>query len=50
VSLRNSPQIVSGPFHYGPVLVFTAAAVMAAIAAPGSALRGTRYVHTEEKA
>jgi hypothetical protein len=40
---------VSGPFHHGLVLVFTAAAVLAAIAALGSALRGTRYVHTEEK-
>jgi MFS family permease len=43
------PQLVSGPFHHGLVLVFTAAAVMAAIAALGSALRGTRYVHSEEK-
>ncbi len=42
------PQLVSGPFHHGLVLVFTAAAVMSAIAALGSALRGTRYVHTEE--
>ncbi|GAA4517488.1 MFS transporter [Actinoallomurus oryzae] len=44
------PELVSGPFHHGLVLVFTAAAVMAAIAALGSALRGTRYVHIEEKA
>ncbi|MDN3355363.1 MFS transporter [Actinomadura sp. DC4] len=43
------PQLVSGPFHHGLVLVFTAAAVMAAVAALGSALRGTRYVHSEEK-
>jgi MFS family permease len=43
------PELVSGPFHHGLVLVFTAAAVMAAIAALGSALRGTRYVHSEEK-
>ncbi|MFB9839049.1 MFS transporter [Actinoallomurus acaciae] len=43
------PELVSGPFHHGLVLVFTAAAVMAAIAALGSALRGTRYVHIEEK-
>jgi MFS family permease len=42
------PQLVSGPFHHGLVLVFTAAAAMAAIAALGSALRGTRYVHNEE--
>jgi MFS family permease len=43
------PELVSGPFHHGLVLVFTAAAVMAAIAALGSALRGNRYVHIEEK-
>ena len=42
------PQLVSGPFHHGLVLVFIAAAAMAAIAAVGSAMRGTRYVHTEE--
>jgi MFS family permease len=43
------PELVSGPFHHGLVLVFTAAAVMAAIAALASLLRGTRYVHVEEK-
>jgi MFS family permease len=43
------PQLVSGPFHHGLVLVFTAAAAMAAIAALGSAMRGTRYVHIEER-
>jgi MFS family permease len=43
------PELVSGPFHHGLVLVFTAAAAMAAVAALGSALRGTRYVHSEEK-
>ncbi len=44
------PQLVSGPFHHGLVLVFSSAAAMAAIAAIGSAFRGTRYVHTEENA
>jgi MFS family permease len=39
------PQLVSGPFHHGLVTVFTAAAVMAAIAALASALRG-RYQPT----
>jgi MFS family permease len=43
------PQLISGPFHHGLVLVFTTAAVMAAVAALGSALRGTRYVHNEER-
>jgi MFS family permease len=42
------PQLVSGPFHHGLVLVFSSAATMAAIAAVGSALRGSRYIHTEE--
>jgi sugar phosphate permease len=42
--------MIAGPFHHGLVLVFTAAATMAAIAPLGSALRGTRYVHTEERA
>jgi MFS family permease len=43
------PELVAGPFHHGLVLVFTAAAAMAAVAALGSALRGTRYVHSEER-
>ena len=34
------PQLVSGPFHHGLVIVFTAAAIMAAIAAFASLLRG----------
>jgi MFS family permease len=46
---RFFPELVSGPFHHGLVLVFTAAAAMAVIAALASALRGTRYVHSEEK-
>ena len=35
------PQLVSGPFHHGLVTVFTAAAIMAAIAALASLLRGS---------
>ena len=35
------PQLVSGPFHHGLVTVFTAAAIMAAIAAFASLLRGS---------
>ncbi|MCW2783143.1 MAG: major facilitator superfamily 1 [Marmoricola sp.] len=34
------PQLVSGPFHHGLEIVFTAAAVMAVIAAIASLLRG----------
>jgi MFS family permease len=39
------PELISGPFHHGLVVVFTAAAAMAAIAALASLLRGTRRVH-----
>jgi hypothetical protein len=34
------PRLVSGPFHHGLVIVFTAAATMAVIAAIASMLRG----------
>ncbi|MFC0437173.1 MFS transporter [Kutzneria buriramensis] len=34
------PELVSGPFHQGLVTVFTAAAIMAAVAALASSLRG----------
>jgi hypothetical protein len=34
------PELVSGPFHEGLVTVFTAAAIMAAVAALASLLRG----------
>ncbi|WP_372509371.1 MFS transporter [Streptomyces humicola] len=36
------PRLVAGPFHHGLIVVFTAAAVMAAIAAIASLLRGGR--------
>ncbi|WP_328616378.1 MFS transporter [Amycolatopsis sp. NBC_00355] len=39
------PQLISGPFHHGLVIVFTAAAVMAVVAAIASASRGARYFH-----
>jgi MFS family permease len=39
------PQLVSGPFHHGLVVVFTAAAIMAVVAAVASASRGARYFH-----
>ena len=42
---RFFPQLISGPFHHGLVVVFTAAAVMAAVAALASLLRGTRHIH-----
>jgi MFS family permease len=39
------PRLISGPFHHGLVAVFTAAAVMALVAAVASASRGGRYFH-----
>ena len=40
------PQLVSGPFHHGLVIVFSAAAIMAVVAATASVLRGKRQVPT----
>jgi MFS family permease len=37
------PNLISGPFHDGLVTVFTAAAVMALVAAAASAARGKQY-------
>jgi MFS family permease len=42
------PQLISGPFHDGLVVVFTAAALMSVIGALASLLRGGRYVHGED--
>ncbi len=39
------PSLISGPFHNGLVVVFSAATAMALLAALASALRGKRYVH-----
>ena len=43
------PRLVSGPFHHGLVVVFTAAAVMALVAAIASASRGGRYFHSTKE-
>ncbi len=40
---RYFPQLISGPFHHGLVIVFAVAAGLAAIAALASLLRGGRY-------
>jgi MFS family permease len=37
------PQLVERPFHHGLVVVFTVAALMSALAAVVSAMRGTQY-------
>ncbi|HEY0260760.1 MAG TPA: MFS transporter [Lacisediminihabitans sp.] len=42
------PQLISGPFHDGLVIVFAAAAIMSLIAAIASLFRGSRYLHDEE--
>ena len=42
------PQLISGPFHSGLIVVFTAAAIMSVIAAVASLARGKRYVHGED--
>ncbi|MFF3571067.1 MFS transporter [Nocardia jiangxiensis] len=44
------PQLVSGPFHHGLVIVFTTAAIMALVSAMASLLRGRPPVtpHTGE--
>jgi type IV secretory pathway VirB2 component (pilin) len=44
---RFFPQLISGPFHHGLVIVFAVAAGLAAIAGVASLLRGGRYVHPE---
>jgi MFS family permease len=41
------PQLISGPFHHGLVIVFLMAMGVLIIAAGASALRGGRYVHEE---
>ncbi len=41
------PQLISGPFHDGLVIVFLVAAVMSLIGAVASLSRGGRYVHDE---
>jgi MFS family permease len=41
------PQLLSGPFHHGLVIVFSTAIVILVIAAAASLMRGGRYVHDE---
>ncbi|MGN6244080.1 MAG: MFS transporter [Motilibacteraceae bacterium] len=41
------PQLISGPFHHGLVIVFSAAAAMSVVAALASLLRGGKYHHDE---
>ncbi|HTZ91433.1 MAG TPA: MFS transporter [Streptosporangiaceae bacterium] len=41
------PQLISGPFHQGLVIALSVSAVLAAVAAVASLLRGGRYVYTD---
>ncbi|WP_072805383.1 MFS transporter [Rhodococcoides yunnanense] len=43
------PNLISGPFHSGLIVVFVAAAAMMIIGAIASALAGGRYVHDERE-
>jgi MFS family permease len=44
------PQLLTGPFHHGLVIVFSTAIVFLVIAAGASLMRGGRYVHDEQSA
>ncbi len=44
------PQLISGPFHHGLVIVLTLAILMSLVAAAASLFRGPRYVHVEPDA
>jgi len=41
------PQLISGPFHHGLVIVLTLAILMSLVGAAASLLRGPRYIHAE---
>jgi MFS family permease len=47
-SKQYFPQLISGPFHHGLVIVFTVATIMSLVGAVASLFRGGRYIHTEE--
>ena len=44
------PQLISGPFHDGLIVVFIAAAIMSFIGAGASLARGKKFVHQDEPA
>jgi hypothetical protein len=47
---RFFPELISGPFHQGLVVVFSMAMAVLVIAAGASLLRGRRFVHEEHAA
>ncbi|MBE7190638.1 MAG: MFS transporter, partial [Jatrophihabitans endophyticus] len=44
------PNLISGPFHHGLIIVFSMAIAMSLIGALASLFRGTKYVHQDEPA
>ncbi len=44
------PTLISGPFHHGLVIVFTAAAIMSFIGAMVSLLRGKQFFYDDAAA
>jgi MFS family permease len=42
------PQLISGPFHHGLVIVLSLAILMSLIGVAASLFRGPRYIHTDE--
>jgi hypothetical protein len=42
------PNLISGPFHHGLMIVFTAAAIMSVLGAVVSLLRGKQYIFADE--
>jgi hypothetical protein len=43
------PHLISGPFHHGLIIVFTAAALMSLIGAVVSLLRGGQFYYGESQ-
>jgi hypothetical protein len=44
------PHLISAPFHHGLIIVFTAAALMSAVGAVVSLLRGGQFYYEDEPA
>jgi hypothetical protein len=44
------PQLISGPFHAGLIIVFVTAAVLSVVGAIASLAMGGKYVHVDEPA
>ena len=44
------PQLISGPFHDGLIVVFIAAAIMSFVGAAASLARGKKFVHQDKPA